>query len=140
MSKACFSGSSSDAFPSAALIPPSAAPEWLRVGWSFETSATSAPASKSLDRGAHAGAAGADDEYVVLRLHRSLTLPNAVGSAPLRRGASVGERGGPSALDAPRWHVAEACEDVAKLLTTARRQASSGSPLDRHPSSISPGP
>src|SRR5438105_6741277 len=26
-------------------IPPSAAPEWLRVGWIFETSATSAPAS-----------------------------------------------------------------------------------------------
>ena len=45
MSKACFSGSSSEAFPSAALIPPSAAPEWLRVGWIFETSATSAPAS-----------------------------------------------------------------------------------------------
>ena len=45
MSKACFSGSSSEAFPSAALIPPSAAPEWLRVGWIFDTSATSAPAS-----------------------------------------------------------------------------------------------
>ena len=26
-------------------MPPSAAPEWLRVGWSFETTATSAPAS-----------------------------------------------------------------------------------------------
>src|SRR5437763_12566822 len=26
-------------------MPPSAAPEWLRVGWSFETIATSAPAS-----------------------------------------------------------------------------------------------
>src|SRR5262249_16923335 len=31
--------------PSAALMPPSAAPEWLRVGWSFETTATRAPAS-----------------------------------------------------------------------------------------------
>src|SRR5438105_610064 len=26
-------------------MPPSAAPEWLRVGWSFDTIATSAPAS-----------------------------------------------------------------------------------------------
>src|SRR5512144_2856975 len=26
-------------------MPPSAAPEWLRVGWSFEITATSAPAS-----------------------------------------------------------------------------------------------
>ena len=41
------SGSSSDAFPSAALIPPSAAPEWLRVGWIFEIIATSAPASNA---------------------------------------------------------------------------------------------
>ena len=45
MSNACFSGSSSDALPSAALIPPSAAPEWLRTGWIFDTIATSAPAS-----------------------------------------------------------------------------------------------
>ena len=28
-------------------MPPSAAPEWLRVGWSFETTATSAPASNA---------------------------------------------------------------------------------------------
>ena len=45
MSKVCFSGSSSPALPSAALMPPSAAPEWLRVGWSFEMTPTSAPAS-----------------------------------------------------------------------------------------------
>jgi hypothetical protein len=45
VSYACFSGSSSDALPSAALIPPSAAPEWLRTGWIFEISATSAPSS-----------------------------------------------------------------------------------------------
>ena len=43
MSKACVSGLSSALLPSAALIPPSAAPEWLRVGWSFETTATRAP-------------------------------------------------------------------------------------------------
>ena len=47
MSYACFSGSSSDAFPSAALIPPSAAPEWLRTGWIFEMTATSAPTSNA---------------------------------------------------------------------------------------------
>ena len=29
------------------ILPPSAAPEWLRVGWSFEITATSAPASKA---------------------------------------------------------------------------------------------
>ena len=45
MSKAWISGLSSPVFPRAALIPPSAAPEWLRVGWSFEIIATSAPAS-----------------------------------------------------------------------------------------------
>ena len=28
-------------------MPPSAAPEWLRVGWSFDTSATSTPASNA---------------------------------------------------------------------------------------------
>ena len=37
--------SSSEALPRAALIPPSAAPEWLRTGWILEMSATSAPAS-----------------------------------------------------------------------------------------------
>src|SRR5262249_24353768 len=44
---AWISGESSAAFPRAALIPPSAAPEWLRVGWSLEIIATSAPASKA---------------------------------------------------------------------------------------------
>ncbi len=37
------SGSSSPALPSAALMPPSAAPEWLRVGCSLDTTPTSAP-------------------------------------------------------------------------------------------------
>ena len=69
MSKACFSGLSSAALPSAALIPPSAAPEWLRVGWIFETTRDVRARVERLDRGAHAGAAGADDEDVVLRLH-----------------------------------------------------------------------
>jgi len=45
VSNAWISGLSSPVFPSAALMPPSAAPEWLRVGWSLETIATSAPAS-----------------------------------------------------------------------------------------------
>src|SRR5579862_8045389 len=45
VSNACVSGESGPALPRAALMPPSAAPEWLRVGWSFETTATSAPAS-----------------------------------------------------------------------------------------------
>ena len=69
MSKACFSGLSSAVLPSAALMPPSAAPEWLRVGWSFETTATFAPCVVCLDRGAHPCAAGTDDEHVELGLH-----------------------------------------------------------------------
>ena len=43
VSNACVSGLSSALLPRAALIPPSAAPEWLRVGWSFEITATFAP-------------------------------------------------------------------------------------------------
>src|SRR4051794_5305786 len=45
VSKACVSAESGPAFPSAALMPPSAAPEWLRVGCSFEMTPTFAPAS-----------------------------------------------------------------------------------------------
>ena len=45
MSKVWLSGLSSVSLPSAALMPPWAAPEWLRTGWTFVTSATSAPAS-----------------------------------------------------------------------------------------------
>ena len=44
MSNVWISGLSSEALPSAALMPPSAAPECERVGWSLETTATSAPA------------------------------------------------------------------------------------------------
>ena len=43
MSNVWLSGESSVALPSAALMPPSAAPECERVGWSFETTATSMP-------------------------------------------------------------------------------------------------
>ena len=47
VSNVCVSGLSSVALPSAALMPPSAEPEWERVGWSFETTATSAPARRA---------------------------------------------------------------------------------------------
>ena len=47
MSYAWISGLSSEALPSAALMPPSAAPEWLRTGWIFEMTATSAPTSNA---------------------------------------------------------------------------------------------
>ncbi len=50
-------------------MPPSAAPEWLRVGWSFEIDADARAGVVGLDRSAHAGATGTDDEHVVLRLH-----------------------------------------------------------------------
>ena len=69
MSNAWLSGLSSPELPSAALMPPSAAPEWLRVGCSFETIADVRARVVGLDRGAHACAARADHEYVVLRVH-----------------------------------------------------------------------
>ena len=69
MSKAWISGESSAALPSAALMPPSAAPEWLRVGWSFEIDADVGAGVVRLDGGAHACAAGADDQDVVRRFH-----------------------------------------------------------------------
>ena len=83
MSNACSSGLSSDALPSAALIPPSAAPEWLRTGWIFETMRHVGAHVERLDCGAHAGAAGADDQHVVLRVHDFGRYTNALalGSA-----------------------------------------------------------
>ena len=69
MSNAWISGESSAALPSAALMPPSAAPEWLRVGCSFEITPTFAPGVVRLDGRAHARAAGADDQDVVGRFH-----------------------------------------------------------------------
>ena len=65
MKKVCFSGLSSPALPSAALMPPSAAPEWLRVGCSLETTPTSTPYARGLDGGAHPGDARADHHHVV---------------------------------------------------------------------------
>ena len=70
MSKACFSGSSSEAFPSAALIPPSAAPEWLRVGMDLRDERDVGARIVRLDGRAHPRAAGPDNEHVVLRFHR----------------------------------------------------------------------
>ena len=71
MSNAWISGESSAALPSAALMPPSAAPEWLRVGCSFEIDRDVGAGVVSLDRGAHPCAAGADDQDVVGRFHDS---------------------------------------------------------------------
>ena len=105
-------GSSSEAFPSAALIPPSAAPEWLRTGWIFEMSATSAPASMRLDGRAHARAAGPDDEHVVLRFHR---IGRYRKKARLRPGDGCG--------DGSRWRSTGGHADhVLRMLR-----------LDRHP-------
>ena len=74
-------------------MPPSAEPEWLRVGCSFETIATSAPA-RGLDRGAHACAACADHDHVVLRVHPLKDATRiAVADAPLQIDDSVGGPG-----------------------------------------------
>ena len=51
-------------------MPPSAAPEWLRTGWIFESERDVGARVERLDRRAHARAAGPDDEDVVLGLHR----------------------------------------------------------------------
>ena len=69
MSKAWISGLSSEAFPSAALMPPSAAPECDRVGWIFEIIADVRSGVEGLDGRAHACAAGPDDQDVVLSDH-----------------------------------------------------------------------
>ena len=50
-------------------MPPSAAPEWLRVGCSFEITRDVGAGVERLDRRPHAGTAGADHEDVVHRLH-----------------------------------------------------------------------
>ena len=52
-------------------MPPSAAPEWLRVGWSFEMTRDVRAGVVGLDRGAHPCAAGSDDQDVVRRFHES---------------------------------------------------------------------
>ena len=63
MSNACDSQLSSGL--SAALIPPAAATECERTGWTFETIATDAPACGGGQRGSLSGKAGADDQHVV---------------------------------------------------------------------------
>ena len=88
MSKACDSGLSSPALPSAALMPPSAAPEWLRVGWSFETIATSAPASWASIAARIPAQPGTDHENVVRRLH----VQGSYTKRPPARGGTVGVR------------------------------------------------
>ena len=70
MSNACVSGLSSAALPSAALMPPSAAPEWLTRRVELRDHRDVGARVVRLDRGAHAGAAGTDHEDVVLSDHR----------------------------------------------------------------------
>ena len=63
MSNACDSHVSSGF--SAALMPPAAATEWERTGWTFEMIATVAPVCGGRQRGALTGQPGADDQYVM---------------------------------------------------------------------------
>ena len=65
MSKACDSHESSGL--SAALMPPWAAFECERTGWTLEMIPTDAPVLGGCEGGALAGEAGSDDEDVVLR-------------------------------------------------------------------------
>ena len=94
MSYACFSGLSSDAFPSAALIPPSAAPEWLRTGWIFEIDRDVGADVECLDRGAHPCAARADDDDVVLRVHDRWKLADQGGGRQAGQRRALGARDG----------------------------------------------
>ena len=64
MSKACDSQVSSGL--RAALIPPCAALECERTGWTFERIPTDAPASRRREGGTLTGEAGSDYEHVVL--------------------------------------------------------------------------
>ena len=63
MSKACDSHESSGL--SAALMPPAAALECERTGWTLDMIATVAPGLGGRQRGPLAGEAGADDQDVV---------------------------------------------------------------------------
>ena len=70
MKKVWVSGLSSPALPSAALMPPSAAPEWLRVGMQLGDDTDVGAVPRCLDGGAHAGEACADHHHVVSHHHR----------------------------------------------------------------------
>ena len=65
MSNACDSQESSGL--SAALMPPCAAFECERTGWTLERMPDGRALLGGCERGALAGEAGSDDEYVVLR-------------------------------------------------------------------------
>ena len=69
MSKACSSGSSSEALPSAALIPPSAAAEWTAGRVELRDERDVRARVVGLDGRPHPGKAGADDEDIVRRTH-----------------------------------------------------------------------
>ena len=133
MSKACFSGSSSDAFPSAALIPPSAAPEWLRVGWSFETMRDVGAGVVGLDRGAHAGAAGADDEHVVLRVHRFGRY--RIGARPARQAAAASARP-PAAMSSSASNFSKLSRNISASSRAFASYASGSRQVERGSSSV----
>ena len=114
MSKACSSGLSSEAFPSAALIPPSAAPEWLRVGWSFETSATSAPASNASIAARMPAQPAPIDEYVV---GSPPSGADAIGSPAAAR------RRAPTPAEATIARTWTSTPALPRLGSTARRDA-----------------
>ena len=61
-----FQLSSGQTLPSAAAMPPSAMTVWALPRSDLQMSAVFAPMRGRLDRGAQSGAAGADDEDVVL--------------------------------------------------------------------------
>ena len=65
MKNVWFSGLSSPALPSAALMPPSAAPEWLRVGMQLGDDADVDAVPGRLDGGAHARQSGSHHHHVV---------------------------------------------------------------------------
>ena len=71
MSNACDSHESSGL--SAALMPPAAAFECERTGWTLLMIATVAPASRRRERGPLTGEPGADDEDVVCGHERDLS-------------------------------------------------------------------
>ena len=124
-------------------MPPSAAPEWLRVGMELRDDADVGAGVVCLDRRAHAGAAGADDEHVVRCFHgmdasgrgRSRVRSRPVRGAP-RTERSRARSPWPGALaHAPAsgtaasrtWAAAPSC-GLGFEITAARRRSRAARP------------
>ena len=93
MSKACDSQLSPSW--SAALIPPWAALECERTGWTLETIPTETPSSAAASAARWPGEPGSDHQYVVLRHARAILYRSRAGPA---RSVEPAGRAGPAVV------------------------------------------